>query len=188
MKCRIIKVSVLLLGFFSLHGMGFAQTSGTLKPAAYTEPSPNLSITEYFVEVAPQYQTLMKILIASDINATIQGEGSFTLFAPNNASFTDLPYGNVDELLKPDNYDSLQKIVTFHILPGIYTIPILTKKIKENAGEFSIQTIGEAADLKFSLNGADVYVKDAHGNSTKLGAPVVCKNGLIYPLNTILMP
>jgi len=36
------------------------------------------------------------------------------VFAPTNAAFAALPAGTVDTLLKPENKDTLGKILTYH--------------------------------------------------------------------------
>jgi uncharacterized surface protein with fasciclin (FAS1) repeats len=184
---RKLFFSVLLLLSASM-----AFTGETLAASADTAtrpvPSKELTITDYFVSVAPQYQTFLRALNESSINATIQGEGPFTIFAPTNAAFTDLPYGNINELIKPENKDSLQKIITYHIVAGAYTLEQLRLNIKKNGGRYIIQTIGEGGALTFYLKGNEVYVKDKEGYTAPLSEPVVCENGLVYSVPKILTP
>jgi uncharacterized surface protein with fasciclin (FAS1) repeats len=43
-------------------------------------------------------------------------ECPFTVFAPTNEAFAQLPKGTVENLLKPENKDKLVKILTYHVV------------------------------------------------------------------------
>ena len=47
---------------------------------------------------------------AAGLVDTLQGPGPFTVFAPTNEAFAQLPKGAVENLLKPENKDQLVKI------------------------------------------------------------------------------
>ena len=40
------------------------------------------------------------------------------MFAQNDAAFANLPAGNVEDLLKPENKNKLVAILTHHVVPG----------------------------------------------------------------------
>ena len=40
------------------------------------------------------------------------------MFAPTNEAFAKLPAGTVDTLVKPENKATLDKILTYHVVPG----------------------------------------------------------------------
>ena len=46
------------------------------------------------------------------------GEGPFTLFAPTDEAFAKLPAGTVEDLLKPENLETLTNILLYHVVPG----------------------------------------------------------------------
>ena len=64
------------------------------------------------------HTTLVAAVKAGGLADTLQGPGPFTVFAPTNAAFAALPAGTVDTLLKPENKDTLDKILTYHVVPG----------------------------------------------------------------------
>ena len=48
---------------------------------------------------------------------TLKGPGPFTVFAPINEAFARLPAGTVENLLKPENKDTLTKVLTYYVVP-----------------------------------------------------------------------
>jgi len=45
--------------------------------------------------------------------------GPYTVFAPTNDAFAKLPKGTLEHLLDPKNIGELQKILEYHIIPGV---------------------------------------------------------------------
>ena len=68
------------------------------------------------------HTTLVAAVKAAGLVDTLQGAGPFTVFAPTNAAFKKLPAGTVDSLLKPEAKDKLVGVLTYHVLPGRYSI------------------------------------------------------------------
>ena len=66
------------------------------------------------------HTTLVAAVKAADLVSTLKGAGPFTVFAPTNAAFDKLPAGTVDTLLKPENKDTLSKVLTYHVVAGKY--------------------------------------------------------------------
>src|ERR1700686_3232413 len=65
--------------------------------------------------------TLVAAVKAAGLVDTLEGPGPFTVFAPTNAAFKELPPGTVDNLLKPENKGDLKGVLTYHVLPGRIT-------------------------------------------------------------------
>ena len=73
------------------------------------------------VEVAAadgRFTTLVAAIEAAGLVETLQGEGPFTVFAPTDEAFAALPEGTVEDLLKPENRDTLVAVLTYHVVPG----------------------------------------------------------------------
>ena len=64
------------------------------------------------------HTTLVAAVKAGGLVDTLEGPGPFTVFAPTNAAFAALPPGTVDTLLKRENKDTLDKILTYHVVAG----------------------------------------------------------------------
>ena len=78
---------------------------------------PNKDIVDNAVNSA-DHTTLVAAVKAAGLVDTLKGAGPFTVFAPTNEAFAKLPAGTVDTLLKPENKDTLVKILTYHVVPG----------------------------------------------------------------------
>src|SRR5271168_413750 len=64
------------------------------------------------------HTTLVAAVKAAGLVDTLKGPGPLTVFAPTNEAFAKLPMGTVDTLLKPENKDTLTKILTYHVVSG----------------------------------------------------------------------
>ena len=126
---------------------------------------------------AGQFNTLAAALKAADLIETLKGKGPFTVFAPTDAAFANLPAGTVGDLLKPENKAKLVKILTYHVVPG---------KI------MSTSLAGKKTDAK-TVEGRNISIDATKGgvtvNSAKVtSADVAADNGVIHVIDTVLIP
>ena len=68
------------------------------------------------------FSTLVAAVKAADLVETLNSEGPFTVFAPNNEAFAKLPEGTVESLLKAENKAALTSILTYHVVAGKFMI------------------------------------------------------------------
>lgn len=146
------------------------------------------TIMKYLVDASPEFSTLVKLVNTARLTETLQGEGPVTIFAPRNAAFEILPDGTLDNWMKTEMGDSLQKMLTYQVVAGKWPPADLRQKIKESGGEFFLPTIGQGGRISFIIENDRVVVKDAHGFKTPLGIPIVETNGMVYPMNKLLLP
>lgn len=135
------------------------------------------------------HTTLVAAVKAAGLVETLQTEGPFTVFAPVNDAFENLPAGTVDNLLKPENKDALVKVLTHHVLAGNYDFAVLEKAIKAGKGKAVIKTVA-GEDLTFMMNGArNITVTDKNGNMANISTyDVRQKNGVIHVIDKVLLP
>jgi uncharacterized surface protein with fasciclin (FAS1) repeats len=69
---------------------------------------------------SPDHTTLVAGVQAAELENVLVNPGPLTVFAPNNAAFEKLPPGTLDELLKPENKNTLASIITGHASPGTF--------------------------------------------------------------------
>src|SRR5215470_19191392 len=106
------------------------------------------------------HTTLVAAVKAGGLADTLQGPGPFTVFAPTNAAFAALPAGTVDMLLKPENKDTLVKILTYHVVPGTITFNDLKNKVKKGNGMATLKTVS-GGTLVAMMNGpTNIVIKD----------------------------
>src|SRR5438270_12344861 len=80
------------------------------------------------------HTTLVSAVKAAGLVDTLSGTGPFTVFAPTNEAFDKLPAGTVDNLVKPENKDTLTKVLTYHVVAGKMSSKDLMNAIKAGNG------------------------------------------------------
>ncbi|MGD8727343.1 MAG: fasciclin domain-containing protein, partial [Gemmatimonadales bacterium] len=68
--------------------------------------------------VAAGFSTLAAALEAAELVSALQADGPFTVFAPTNDAFANLPAGTLESLLLPENQTQLQSILLYHVVSG----------------------------------------------------------------------
>ena len=125
---------------------------------------------------AGSFKTLAKALQAADLVETLKGEGPFTVFAPTDEAFGKLPAGALNDLLKPENKQKLQRILTYHVVAGRVSSADVVKLRTAKA------VSGDTIDI--TANGETVRVDNARVVKTDIGA----SNGVIHVIDTVIIP
>ena len=125
---------------------------------------------------AGTFNTLAKALQAAGLVETLKGKGPFTVFAPTDSAFAKLPAGTLESLLKPENKQKLQRILTYHVVPGKVMAADVVKLNQAKA--VSGDTIAVAA------KGGSVTVDAARVTQ----ADVPASNGVIHVIDAVILP
>ena len=125
---------------------------------------------------AGSFNTLAKALKAADLVDTLKGQGPFTVFAPTDDAFAKLPAGTLNDLLKPENKKKLQRILTYHVVPGRVSSTDVVKLRTAKA------VSGDTIDI--AANGGTVRVDNARIVKTDIAA----SNGVIHVIDTVIIP
>jgi uncharacterized surface protein with fasciclin (FAS1) repeats len=134
------------------------------------------------------HTTLVAAVKAAGLVDTLNSAGPFTVFAPTNAAFDQLPAGTVDTLLKPENKSMLTKVLTYHVLAGKYDSKALVKLIKKGNGKAWLKTVS-GGTLTAMMDGGNIVLRDRKGGaSTVTTADVYQSNGVIHVVNAVLLP
>jgi transforming growth factor-beta-induced protein len=125
---------------------------------------------------ARQFKTLTAALKAAGLVDTLKSKGPFTVFAPTDAAFAKLPAGTVEALLKPENKAKLTAILTYHVA----------------AGNLFAKDVARLSDVK-TVQGSSAKIKVDDGKVMVDGAKVlkvdiVCGNGVIHVIDTVILP
>ncbi len=170
--------------------IGTTALSGSLAITAYANEKtvmvggapmyPSKNIVENAVN-SKDHTTLVAAVKSAGLVPTLESKCPFTVFAPTNAAFGKLPSGTVETLVKPENKETLTKILTYHVVPGRLEASDLTdgKILKTVEGE---QITVKNEDGKISLTDAKA------GTSHVTIADVNQSNGVIHVVDTVLMP
>jgi uncharacterized surface protein with fasciclin (FAS1) repeats len=135
------------------------------------------------------HTTLVAAVKAAGLVDTLSGPGPFTVFAPTNEAFAKLPAGTVDNLLKPENKETLVKVLTYHVVPGRMTAVNLMKAVKDGEGAAKLKTVaGEDIWVKQAGPGK-LTITDSKGDVAMVTiADVIQSNGVIHVIDTVLLP
>jgi len=135
------------------------------------------------------HTTLVAAVKAAGLVDTLEGKGPFTVFAPDNGAFADLPAGTVDSLLKPENKAALTNILTYHVVPGHLTATDLDRLIDQGHGTATLKTVN-GGTLTLTKNGSrNISIKDQTGATADINVyDVLQSNGVIFSIDRVLMP
>lgn len=149
---------------------------------------PNKDIVSNAIESA-DHTTLVAAVKAAGLVETLQGDGPFTVFAPTNDAFENLPEGTVETLLKPENKKTLTGVLTYHVVSGRLTFDDIAKAIKKGNGTATLQTVS-GGSLMAMMNGEhNVMLKDENGNTANISTyDVMQSNGVIHVIDAVVLP
>jgi uncharacterized surface protein with fasciclin (FAS1) repeats len=135
------------------------------------------------------HTTLVAAVTAAGLVETLQSAGPFTVFAPVNSGFAELPEGTVDTLLKPENKSALVKVLTAHVVPGKLSAADLLAGIAASSnGQFGLRTVS-GDTLIATARGNAVFIYDESGNASRVTiADVNQSNGVIHVIDDVLLP
>jgi uncharacterized surface protein with fasciclin (FAS1) repeats len=125
---------------------------------------------------AGNFDTLVAAVKAAGLANTLKQPGPFTVFAPTDKAFQDLPAGTLESLLKPENKQQLSAILTYHVVAGRVSA-------REAFGLDNASTVnGQRVDIarrggKIAVGGASVVATD-----------IQCTNGVIHVIDRVLLP
>lgn len=179
--------AALALGFIGISPT-FAQSMGektVMVGGAAMYPSKN--IIQNAVN-SKDHTTLVAAVKAEGLVETLQGPGPFTVFAPTNEAFAQLPKGTVENLLKPENKDKLVKILTYHVVSADALSDTIKKMIKDDGGKHTVTTVS-GGKLVAMMKGDKIALMDENGGiATVTIANVKQSNGVIHVVDHVLLP
>lgn len=149
------------------------------KPVSVSTAKSHAADEKTIVETAigaADLSTLVAAVKQGQLVETLSGKGPFTVFAPINSAFAKLPKEVLADLLKDENREQLQGILTYHVVSGKVMAADVVK-LKEaktvNGAPVSIRV----ADGKVFVNDAQVIKTD-----------IVCSNGVVHLIDSVILP
>ncbi|MBG8553632.1 fasciclin domain-containing protein [Hymenobacter guriensis] len=123
-----------------------------------------------------EHTTLVSAVQAAGLAETLKGPGPYTVFAPSNAAFNNLPYGAMAGLMRPESKEKLQGVLKYHVIPS----RIMAADLRD--GQQLTTLSGDkikvsVKDGKVKINNANVTISD-----------VVSSNGITHVIDQVLLP
>jgi len=178
------KVFILALIAISAGSISFAQTVTVGGEAMY----PQKDIIDNAVN-SKDHTTLVAAVKAAGLVETLKTDGPFTVFAPVNDAFENLPEGTVSSLLKTENKAQLTKVLTYHVVAGKLDYAALEKMIKDGKGSAELTTVA-GGKLTAVMNGKhNIQLKDESGSLINITTyDVYQSNGVIHVIDKVALP
>ena len=180
-----IKHLFIALGIFAIATAASAQNTVMVGGEAMY---PKKDIVDNAVN-SKDHTTLVAAVKAAGLVETLKTAGPFTVFAPTNDAFAQLPAGTVESLVKPENKATLTKILTYHVVAGKWDASGIMKQIKAGGGKAELKTVS-GGKLWAMMNGdRNIILKDEKGGVANITIyDVYQSNGVIHVIDHVAMP
>jgi len=130
------------------------------------------TIVETAIE-AGSFKTLVKAVQAAGLVEVLNGPGPFTVFAPTDEAFAEIPEETLNALLM--DKEKLASVLTYHVVKGrLLAAQVLRKNslITLQGGALSVDAMDGV-----KIDGARIIATD-----------ISCSNGKIHVIDKVLMP
>jgi transforming growth factor-beta-induced protein len=122
-----------------------------------------------------RFTTLVAALQAAKLDGALSGPGPFTVFAPTDDAFKNLPPGTVETLLK-DPQGQLKQILLYHVVDGKVMAADVVKLT-------SAKTL-QGSNVNVTVTNGVVKINDATVKITDIQT----SNGVIHVIDKVLIP
>ena len=125
----------------------------------------------------PDFSTLVTALKAADLADVLNGEGTFTVFAPTNAAFEKIGKGKLDAILADKT--KLKAILMAHVIKDkkVTAADVKGMEGKKLPCGHTVKCEGEKCML---VRGSETI------KVTK--ADIMAKNGIVHVIDTVIVP
>ncbi|RXE56240.1 hypothetical protein ABH15_08855 [Methanoculleus taiwanensis] len=121
-----------------------------------------------------RFNTLLKAIDAAGLTETLSNQGPFTVFAPTNGAFNQIPKDQLNSILS--DKEQLSAILKYHVVSGKMMASDVTQ-------QNSIQTL-EGDSLTIDTSQGTVRVNNARITETD----IECTNGVCHVIDSVLVP
>ena len=184
----LTRISKQLLALTAIAGLGVASVSPALadnhtesmesSTEMKTQMDEASAETGNIVEVASgseSFKTLVQAVQAAGLVETLSdSSSSYTVFAPTDEAFSQLPDGALEYLLQPENQEVLQQVLSYHVVPN----EIMSSDISGG----SVETLNGGVETEVTDTGVVI------NNATVIDPDIEASNGIIHAVNRVLIP
>jgi uncharacterized surface protein with fasciclin (FAS1) repeats len=164
MRCKRKLIALAAIAALSLSAMA---------PVVSAKPAAERNIVQTAVE-AGQFKTLTKLLNEAGLAGPLQGTGPFTVFAPTDAAFANVPKATLAALAK--DKPKLRAVLLDDVAKGKLTAAQVVTP-------HSIKTLN-GQSLKVHVAGGTVTI----GGARLIKTDIAASNGVIQVINKVLIP
>ena len=177
---RVNDASVTQPDIMPSNGVIHVIDSVILPPSMTAPPNPAPAMDASAADIvdtavaAGSFSTLATALDAAGLVETLKGPGPFTVFAPTDEAFAQLPAGTLEALLADP--EALRAVLAYHVVPGRVTAADVIA--------LPAATTVQGEDVTISSDATGVRVNDA----TVTMPDVMARNGIIHVIDSVILP
>lgn len=129
------------------------------------------------------YNVMAAAIRAANLGATIKGAGPYTIFAPNNIAFSNIPSAKLDAIMNPA---TLPDVMKGHIVSGKWDKAAILAALRAS-GKATLTSL-DGKTITLGVNEAkNLILTDSQGNTVKVVAfDIAASNGVIIGVDGIL--
>ncbi len=121
-----------------------------------------------------EFSTTLGGIRAAGLDNVLKGTGPYTIFAPTNGAFDKLPHGSFNTLM--NDPARLNDLLKYHAVPGKLSYSDLS-------GMTDVKTV-DGRTLPINIKDGALMV----GGAKVLNQGIDSSNGIIYPVDSVIMP
>ena len=126
------------------------------------------------------------LVTAEMVEKLSKGKGPYTVFAPSNGAWDNLPEEDFNALLSQDNRATLKEVINNHIVDENMDSATLVQTIKKK-GSYRMKTLG-GIELKASMQGDSIMITGPGGVVSAVGnSDIMARNGVVHVLDKVLL-
>jgi uncharacterized surface protein with fasciclin (FAS1) repeats len=123
---------------------------------------------------SPDHTTLVKAVQAANLVDALANNGPFTVFAPTDAAFAQVPADALNNLMKPENKSQLEDVLYDHVYVGVIKTENIEEEKKITLFGGQVVTLN-VENGKYTVNGANII------------ASIPAANGMVHVVDKVLL-
>lgn len=134
-----------------------------------------VTITE-MVNQSTSLSTLEQLLAVTNLDSVLAGDGPFTVFAPTDQAFDQIPDSTLDSLLA-DPQGDLRTILLYHVVQG--ELP------EDSLIQLGTVTTFQGEEITITTSNGNVLLNDS---VAVINSDIQATNGIIHFIDEVLIP
>ncbi|MBL0767391.1 fasciclin domain-containing protein [Sphingopyxis sp. DHUNG17] len=137
---------------------------------------------------SPNHKMLHGTLQAAGLVERLGGDGEYTVFAPTDAAFVQIPPVTREGWMLPAQKQVLHAILNHHVVRGRIDSAELERLVDAGDGAAKLKTL-DGRDLWIRRSGASYILTSGSGNKAAITeADLAQKNGVVHIVDAVLIP
>jgi uncharacterized surface protein with fasciclin (FAS1) repeats len=155
-----------------------------VSPKSEVEVNQSLTISKY-LQLTEDYSTFVRVLKEADLFTHLLIGKEFTVFAPGNSAFSQMPTTVLDQIFRSENNLKLKSIAGYHIVNS--SLNLEEGLFKFNGTTNIVAMNNEIIEVNIGAEDA-LVLHDANGYPIDVMEKIVLSDGVVYRIDAVLLP